>query len=83
MIIGILATDGDISDLSPNILTDSELTTYGQNGAYYTAGSYTSSGGFSYTTNDVIGIKFDNGTMTPYKNGVAQTQYNHQFLQVN
>jgi hypothetical protein len=73
MVIGILETDGNTSNLSPNQLTDSRLTTYGQNGAYYTAGSYTSSGGFSYTTNDIVGILFDNGTMTAYKNGVAQT----------
>ena len=73
IVIGILETDGDTSDLNPNMLTDSRLTTYGQGGAYYTAGSYTSSGGFSYTTNDIVGILFDNGTMTAYKNGVAQT----------
>jgi len=69
---GLYSTNGDISSFS-HILYDSKITAWHSTGASVQQGSYNGSDGTSWSTTDVIGIKYVNGTLTLYKNGTANS----------
>ena len=67
---GLYSTNGDISSFT-NILYDTKITAWHSTGASVQQGSYNGSDGTSWSTTDVIGIKYVNGTLTLYKDGTA------------
>ena len=70
VIEGLASTGGDISSFT-HLLYDSKITAWHSTLASVQQGSYDASNGIQWTTNDVIGIKYVNGTLTIYKNGTA------------
>ncbi len=67
---GLVSTGGDVSSFT-HLLYDSKITAWHSTGASVQQGSYDASNGISWAANDVIGIKYVNGTLTIYKNGTA------------
>lgn len=69
---GLASTNGDISSFS-HILYDSKITAWHSTGASVQQGAYDASDGTAWSTTDVVGIKYVNGTLTLYKDGTANS----------
>ena len=69
----IVITAGNLSNPS-NALTDSRIYGFASTQATYFGGSYTSTSNVpSWSTNDVMGVKYEKGILRLYKNGTLAT----------
>ena len=78
--LGILViTTGNLSNPS-NALTDSRIYGFASTQATYFGGSYTSTNDVpGWGNNDVVGIKYENGSLKLYKNGTLASASTSSF----